>query len=112
MIVINYLNFKKESNGSQPLLLFFTNEDEACRPLAMMLAELEPRFLGKLTFGKVNVKVFARLAMQNDVQAPALLLFYKGVKLDIIPGNLPKKMLLARLESDADQAYATQVQKW
>ena len=65
-----------------------------CRILSPIIEEMAHDYAGKIAFGKVNVDMNPRVAMEYGIMSiPTLLVFKNGRLVDRIVGAMPRKLL-------------------
>ena len=65
-----------------------------CRFVSPVIEELARDYVGKISFGKLNVDKNQRVATQYGIMSiPTLLVFKEGKLVDKIVGAMPRQML-------------------
>jgi thioredoxin 1 len=66
--------------------------------MASIIDELAKDYVGKITFGKLNVDDNQEMALKYQIMSiPTILVFKNGEIVDRIVGAMPKKLLEQRL---------------
>jgi thioredoxin 1 len=98
-IVVNGSNFEEVIKRKDLVAIdFWASWCAPCRMMAPIIDELAKDYVGKITFGKLNVDDNQEMALKYQIMSiPTILVFKNGKIVDRIVGAMPKKLLEQRL---------------